>query len=89
MHPSDKSKNLNSAPLDDLPTQFKTPAAAGDGFLSLLDKIKAQTDQKKASKASTPPQERQRVFNDPGYDQALQAMYKKAVEAGLIKPKQK
>lgn len=89
MPQSDKSKNPKTPSLDDLPTQFKTPVAAGDGFLPLLDKIKAQTDQKKASKASTPPRERPTLPPNPQYDQALQSAYQKAVEAGLIKPKQK
>lgn len=69
--------------------QLKTPAAAGDGFLPLLDKIKAQTDQKKAAKVSIPPRpDRPNLPHNPQYSEALQAAYQKAVEAGLIKPKQ-
>lgn len=38
---------------------------------------------------STPPRERPVLQPDPQYSEALQAAYQKAVEAGLIKPKQK
>lgn len=67
MLPNDKSKNQKTPSLDDVATKFKTPAAAGDGFPQVMEMIKSEMARKKdsAKSSSIPPQERQRVINDP------------------------
>lgn len=49
MSKNEKSKHPKTASFDDVPTRFKTPAAAGDGFLPLLDRIKADLPDKMVS----------------------------------------